>query len=682
MRNFLVFLLFMLGLYGRSNAQPVFAHPPRMSFNLALPHLFPAHLPTPYPPNFGQFTPAHMQAYDSLLHAYQQTISTLQKVKRSPRQDSLLLDYLHDISLIHFALATLRGGNGFDEKAKEYFNKQLAIAKKAKHELYEIEAYDGQESCYQSQGDFIKALEVALARTRRCDRGFNMSCDACNMIPECYLSVARYYAFLNDEKSALTYYRKAIQGSVSSAEKEYSQTQLAGFYIYRKQPEKALEVINLLEKNPALHFYTYPFLTEKAYAYLLLNHYSNALDYANKAIEADKNYRRIHKQPFLSDAYIGLFAQIYLGMKQPEKALKYAVSTPYISDPYESGSKILYLIYKEMGDVKKAMTHFEEYMMETEYITNLKNQNQLAIQQRNYEVEKVQLVADNQRVIAGSLQKINYFLWGILLLTALFTGILSFFYYRIRQQKKQIGLMNDELEEKVTLRTIELSAANAELLRKNREIEEAFWKGQSTERKRVSADLHDEIGSALSTIAIFSDLTKRKAQKTAPELVGELERIGLKSREMIQTMRDTIRALNEDNPQSIWDRMQQYGIETLAAKNVALNWQITSDTAAEVPFAAKRTLFLAFKEALNNIIKHAEATSVSVKNEVGNGQLTLIITDNGKGFDVGNAQNHGNGLRNFEERMKEIGGKINIESNAGKGTVLAFTMPLHIPTPA
>ncbi|WP_428662710.1 tetratricopeptide repeat-containing sensor histidine kinase [Runella sp.] len=284
----------------------------------------------------------------------------------------------------------------------------------------------------------------------------------------------------------------------------------------------------------------------------------------------------------------------------------------------------------------------------------LKAAAQQAQQKQQQEINKLKINELNQKVTLQNRTR-NFLLTGLGLLS--FLGLILFHYNQ------------------------RLRTANIQLIIKNREIEEAFGKGQSTERKRVSADLHDEIGSALSTIAIFSDLTKRKAQKTAPELVSELERIGAKSREMIQTMRDTIWTLNEDNSQNLWDRMQQYGIETLAVKNIELDWQIPTN-APEAPFTAKRNLFLAYKEALNNIVKHAEATVVRIKYNVEQATLQLIITDNGKGFDCIEARQQGNGLRNFEERMKEIGGKINIESNAGKGTVLAFTMPLHIPTPA
>lgn len=245
-----------------------------------------------------------------------------------------------------------------------------------------------------------------------------------------------------------------------------------------------------------------------------------------------------------------------------------------------------------------------------------------------------------------------------------------------------ITVMNERLEKEVTLRTADLQQALDE-------VQTAFARGQTTERKRVSADLHDEIGAALSAIAIYSDVTKRKAQKLAPALVSELERIGVQSRNMMQTMRDTIWALNDDSTQSVWERMYVFSLEVLKAKDIQLDWQVNmDDTLPHLSFIERRNLFLAYKEAINNIVKHAEATIVSVglsvpndeymvKKDftVSNAQCQITIFDNGKGFDLVRVSKDGNGLQNFENRMKEIGGRVQIESTVGLGTKLIFIIP-------
>ena len=87
-------------------------------------------------------------------------------------------------------------------------------------------------------------------------------------------------------------------------------------------------------------------------------------------------------------------------------------------------------------------------------------------------------------------------------------------------------------------------------------------------------------------------MTKRKAQKDAPELVPELERIGVQSRNMIQTMRDTIWSLNEDSQQSVWERMNLIANEILTAKGIELVWDVPAEESLpELSFNTKRNLF-------------------------------------------------------------------------------------------
>ncbi len=373
-----------------------------------------------------------------------------------------------------------------------------------------------------------------------------------------------------------------------------------------------------------------------AYLFEQINQADSSLVYAR---EAFKGFEESMDSTQLSEAGMLLY-RLYKIKNNPEEALYYYEIGTAAKDKVQNRQKILqvqYLIYKEEK------------------------------QKRELEIEN-----DNNQA-----RQRFYLLLAGLALFVLITLIL----YRINRQKQYlneqltiqknvIAKLNEGLEKKVEKRTHELQQALIE-------VQTAFASGQTVERKRVSADLHDEIGSALSTIAIFSDIAKRKAQNTAPELVGELDRIGTKSREMVQTMRDTIWSLNEESSQSIWERMHLIALEVLTAKSLTLQWSQPPDTVlSELSFNTKRNLFLSFKEAINNIVKHAEASQVIVEVSLMNNQYNLFLSDNGKGVDLKNMDNHGNGLKNFEKRMAEIGGKTTIESARGKGTILTFSVPV------
>ena len=343
--------------------------------------------------------------------------------------------------------------------------------------------------------------------------------------------------------------------------------------------------------------------------------------------------------------------------------------TPNLQVVQDAGF-LLKSIYTQQNKPNEALYYLNIAVAAKDSLLNsdkLHEVQQLSVQQERFTQEVV---------VANTAQQNKlrlYVLFGFLLFLGGITLILyrnnrqkQIFNVQLEEQKAMIENLNSHLEQKVEERTTELQNAL-------NEVQKAFNKGQTTERKRVSADLHDEIGSALSSIAIFSDMVKIKAEKIAPELVNELDKIGTKSRDTIQNMRDTIWTLNEDSKQSLWERLYLSASESLRAKNIALDWQLPLDNELpEFPFNTKRNLLLIFKEAITNILKHAEANLVIVESSRQNGQFILKITDNGSGFDLLTLKKSGHGLHNFSNRMTEIGGKALLNSQIGIGTTLVL----------
>lgn len=372
--------------------------------------------------------------------------------------------------------------------------------------------------------------------------------------------------------------------------------------------------------------------------------------------------------------YYNKYHQVDSTLFFAKSAFEKALKTPTYQVIQEAGF-LLKTIYEKQHNLAQALYYYTLANAAQDSLFNAQKLHEIQNLTLNNERERKE--AELKSIEMESRNKQYALLAGLIALLLIAVIV----YRNFRQQKRlneEIESLNQNLEQKVEIRTTELQQAL-------NEVQTAFMKGQTVERKRVSADLHDEIGVALSTIAIFSDMTKRKAQNTAPELVNELDRIGRKSREMVQTMRDTIWAMNDDNRQLVWERMYIAATETLSAKGIELQWNVPDEnTLPNLPFNTKRNLFLAFKEAVNNIMKHSEATLVKVEgsvqhvelgteNQISNFQYQLSITDNGKGFDLQSVYNQGNGIRNFESRMAEIGGNFQLESDVGKGTKLIFS---------
>jgi len=193
-----------------------------------------------------------------------------------------------------------------------------------------------------------------------------------------------------------------------------------------------------------------------------------------------------------------------------------------------------------------------------------------------------------------------------------------------------------------------------------------------TLRNRIASDLHDDVGSTLSSIAIFSELAKQQSK----EVVPMLESIGDSSRKMLESMADIVWTINpeNDNFEKIILRMRSFAYELLGAKKIDFEFNADDSVAKmKLPMDVRKNLYLIFKEAINNMVKYAGADRAFFSISGTKNNLTMLIRDNGKGFDV-NKSSEGNGLKNMKKRAQEIGAKLLIESGAGIGTTIQFLL--------
>lgn len=185
------------------------------------------------------------------------------------------------------------------------------------------------------------------------------------------------------------------------------------------------------------------------------------------------------------------------------------------------------------------------------------------------------------------------------------------------------------------------------------------------ERTRIATDMHDDFGASLSRIKFLSE--KIQLQKNSDGNVNDdLGKISAYSDEMAEKMGEIVWALNQryDTSGDLISFCRSYASEFLEGKNIKL--QFTADEVQDVKINGeiRRNIFLVMKEALYNIVKHAAATDVTIIMKCTKG-LSLIIADNGKGFDADHIRPFANGLANMKKRIAEIKGSIDIESNRG-----------------
>ncbi len=200
------------------------------------------------------------------------------------------------------------------------------------------------------------------------------------------------------------------------------------------------------------------------------------------------------------------------------------------------------------------------------------------------------------------------------------------------------------------------------------------------ERERISKDMHDDLGSGLSTIAILSELAIQRHQ---PDTFTEkqLRKISELSRELIANSGELIWSHNPINDSLL--KLFWYMREHLSGMFEGTSTLFTfllPDQISDKPIQAewRRNVFLVTKEALHNVLKHAHANHVEMKVLSKNNSLTIVIRDDGVGFEVNVKMNCGNGLGNMNKRIKACGGELKIESNPGSGTLLTVIVPMPI----
>jgi two-component system sensor histidine kinase UhpB len=193
-----------------------------------------------------------------------------------------------------------------------------------------------------------------------------------------------------------------------------------------------------------------------------------------------------------------------------------------------------------------------------------------------------------------------------------------------------------------------------------------------TLRNKIASDLHDDVGSTLSSISIFSQMAQQQSKEVNPLL----ETIGESSRKMLDAMADIVWTVNPENDQfeKIILRMRSFAYELLGAKGIDFEFIADEDTAKlNLSMDVRKNLYLIFKEATNNMVKYSGADKAffSIKKEKDN--LTMLIQDNGKGFDAGQS-GQGNGLINMRKRADEIKAQLMIKSFPGKGTTIQISV--------
>ena len=195
-------------------------------------------------------------------------------------------------------------------------------------------------------------------------------------------------------------------------------------------------------------------------------------------------------------------------------------------------------------------------------------------------------------------------------------------------------------------------------------------------RTRIATDLHDDIGSSLSQIAILSEVTSRRV---AQEQRSDLADIANLSRELVDAMSDIVWAVDpsQDRLGNLAHRIRRFASDLLSPAGIRVQFLEPGGDKGdpEMGVGVRRQIYLIAKEALHNAARHAGCTEVIIHFELERRWLSLGITDNGKGYDIARIQ-RGHGLASMEKRALQMGGSLSADSAPGKGTTIRLRVPI------
>ncbi|MBR9974568.1 MAG: tetratricopeptide repeat protein [Bacteroidetes bacterium] len=312
-------------------------------------------------------------------------------------------------------------------------------------------------------------------------------------------------------------------------------------------------------------------------------------------------------------------------------------------------------------------------------------QLQLASSERKRQEQQLDLVEQDRQIKASVLTKQeilrNALIVGLIMISLLFVAAIS--RYRNRQkltelQVREVQLQADAAEAK-SMRLVADKALREKNLQKM--LSRRLIESQEQERKRIAGELHDSLGQGLLVIRNRAFMAKEHVAD-AGKLEEQLDIIAETAGNTLNEVRQISRALRPYQLDRFGLTASITGLTDTLSEVSSIHFVSEIDAVDGLFSAADEiNVFRILQEAVTNILKHADATEASIRLRHDNGQVSLLITDNGRGFDVSTLRNGGTmehaglGLQSMFERVRILNGEIEVESGAGQGT----TFTLHFP---
>ncbi len=504
---------------------------------------------------------------------------------------------------------------------------------------------------YYHKGDYLKALDYYFNALKIAEELGDK-----NAITRHLCNIGIVYYLQEDFPKALDYFHKSLKIAEEQGNKQYQANNIGNIgSINLKQQDypKALDYFFKdlkLQQELGIKDGEAMALGNVGIAYSMQGDYPKAFDYQYQAL---KMREELGDKNGIAET-LGNIGMDYTStgkFKEAESYLKKAIaldnSIGNLNDSrqFEESLSHLYDTTAQLAvrnrqfaiaaeKYKLSLMHYKKAIALNDTLFSKEKNDEITRKEMNYEFEKkeAEIKAEHEKQLAVADVEIkkqtlirNFFIGGLALLL-----ILSYFVYNNFRTASKLKLQNI--------------------------------------RNKIASDLHDDVGSTLNSISVYSEVAKQKS----PAVVDELEQIGDASRKIIEVMSDIVWTINPKNDtfENIISRMGTLAYNLLKAKNIEHTFQADeslNDT--KLSLESRRNFYLIFKEALNNLVKYSNATRASIVLTNENGFIKLAVRDNGVGFDVAQTS-RGNGLLNMKNRAEEMKAQLKIESRPGDGTTV------------
>ena len=470
-----------------------------------------------------------------------------------------------------------------------------------------------------------------------------------------YATVGTMYLYTNKFIESIEYNKKSLRIS-DRTNNAYSMAidriniakALAGLSNYAEAKKYLLQVLPISEKYGDKRALRHAYEDLSAIAQKE-NNIEQAIVWQNKAIEIYKGTDDAYTELSLLVNRHSLYV-LQKKYKQAETDLLAAekiVKKQNMVGEMQGIKRMKVNLYINMGKAdegKLAFEQFEKYKDSALNTTSLKQINEL---KTKYETEEKENQLNKSKLLLvkkeNEARTRNLWLFGVAGI-ALLTIAASFYIYKQQQQKH---ILKTEI--------LKIDGENK----------------LNEQRLDISRNLHDNIGSQLTFINSFMETLKLMSDAKNEAINDRINNISSFTKDAIIELRDTVWALNSDEFtfEDLRLRILNYVDKAQTAKeNIQFKFNV-DEGLESIKFSSAQgiNLYRTIQEAVNNAIKYANATEISIQTKLENAALTISITDNGIGFDPKNNDN-GNGLYNMQKRIEEIGGEFVLKSKVGEGT--------------